>query len=91
MNRKEAMREGIRVLTSAAGYLASTYGAENDLRPWATNDHPISVAHWVLCQFAFRLRWSLRSTRGGPKAQPAMQRATDRAGIASKRASTEGV
>ena len=49
MTRAE-LREAIKTTEHAMAYLAKTYGEDVDMRPWVSNDHPLSQTHWLLVQ-----------------------------------------
>jgi hypothetical protein len=67
MHTKAEMREGKRILLSAMKYLEETYGptadADIDMRPWMSDDHPISVAHWILAKRRFTVAALARCSR----------------------------
>ena len=61
--RKAEIREAIKTMEHAAPHLEKTYGDALDMRPWATHDHPISVAHWILVQCRIDLKGLLARTK----------------------------
>ena len=63
MDAKSKAAEAKRVLLSAMRYLETTYGRDVDVRPWMSNDHPMSQAHWILAQHRFRVMSLQRSSR----------------------------
>jgi hypothetical protein len=57
---KAEIREAIAGIDSELAELERTHGANVDMRPWASNDHPVSLQHWALVQRRFRLKEEIR-------------------------------
>jgi hypothetical protein len=57
---KAEVREAIAAIDSELARLERTHGENVDMRPWVSNDHPISLQHWGLVQRRFRLKEQLK-------------------------------
>ena len=57
---KAEIREVIARIDSELEELERTHGGNVDMRPWASNDHPVSLQHWALIQRRLRLKEQLK-------------------------------
>ena len=64
---KAGIREVIKTAEHAMAYLAETYGEDVDMRPWVSNDHPLSQAHWLLVQGRMEAKTALKKPTWTPE------------------------
>jgi hypothetical protein len=53
---KAEVREAIAAIDSELAQFERTHGENVDMRPWVSNDHPVSLQHWGLVQRRLRLK-----------------------------------
>jgi hypothetical protein len=53
-------KQGIARIDSELEELERTHGRNVGMRPWASNDHPVSLQHWALIQRRLRLKEQLK-------------------------------
>jgi hypothetical protein len=53
---KAEVREAIAAIDRELAELERTHGENVDMRPWVSNDHPVSLQHWGLVQKRLRLK-----------------------------------
>ena len=69
---KAEIREAIARIDSELEELERTHGGNVDMRPWASNDHPVSLQHWALVQSRLRLREQLKKPALTPERPAAL-------------------
>ena len=69
MATKSDAKAAAITMLHAMEYLQKTYGDGIGMRPWASKDHPISQAHWMLVQGRINAAWTARKISDNPKAQ----------------------
>ena len=57
---KSKIQRSIIFLNHATDYVNKTCREETDMEPWASADHPGSLAHWILTQCRIDLQHELR-------------------------------
>ena len=69
---KAEIREAIARIDSELEELERTHGENVDMRPWASNDHPVSLQHWALVQRRLRLKEQLKKPGLSPERRTAL-------------------
>jgi hypothetical protein len=57
---KAEIREAIATTDAELERLEKVHGEKVDMRPWMSNEHPISCQHWGLVQKRFRIKDELK-------------------------------
>src|SRR5712692_10303396 len=57
---KAEIRDEIVAIETELARLEKTHGENVDMRPWVSNDHPISIQHWGLVQQRLKLNRELK-------------------------------
>jgi hypothetical protein len=69
---KAEIRDAITRIDSELAELERTHGEKLNMRPWASNDHPVSLQHWALVQRRFRLKEQLKKPGLTPERRTAL-------------------
>jgi hypothetical protein len=69
---KAEIREAIAGIDSELAELERTHEGSLDMRPWASNDHPVSLQHWALVQRRLRLKEQLKKPALTPDRRAAL-------------------
>jgi hypothetical protein len=68
---KAEIREAIATTDAELERLKKAHGDKVDMRPWMSNEHPISCQHWGLVQKRFRLKDELKKPSFSPERRAA--------------------
>jgi hypothetical protein len=69
---KAEIRDAIARIDSELAELERTHGENLDMRPWVSDDHPVSFQHWGLVQRRIGLREQRKKARLTPERRAAL-------------------
>jgi hypothetical protein len=69
---KAEIRDAIAGIDSELAELERPHGENVDMRPWVSDDHPVSLQHWGLVQRRIRLKEQVKKAGLTPERRAAL-------------------